>query len=120
MSNESHRRRVVGTGVDRRSSSVRRRRFVALCVLASVVVAGCDWMQFRFDSSHSGSSLDGAISSVAVPGLIAKWSGTTGGPVESSPAVVNGTVYVGSNDQKLYAFDAKTGALQWAALLGGA
>lgn len=109
-----------GRTLERRSSRVQRRRVVALCVLASVVVAGCDWMQFRFGPSHPGASGDSAISSLAVPGLIAKWSGATGGAVESSPAVVKGTVYVGSNDQKLYAFDAKTGALQWAALLGGA
>jgi outer membrane protein assembly factor BamB len=35
------------------------------------------------------------------------WTATTGGPVVSSPAVSNGVVYVGSNDNKLYAFDAR-------------
>jgi outer membrane protein assembly factor BamB len=34
------------------------------------------------------------------------WSGATGGPVASSPAVANGVVYVGSDDGKLYAFPA--------------
>ena len=33
------------------------------------------------------------------------WTATTGGSV-SAPAVVNGVVYVGSDDRKLYAFDA--------------
>src|SRR3954471_8958654 len=32
------------------------------------------------------------------------WTGTTGGPVHSSPTVSNGVVYVGSDDGKLYAF----------------
>ncbi|HEY8673711.1 MAG TPA: PQQ-binding-like beta-propeller repeat protein [Candidatus Dormibacteraeota bacterium] len=32
------------------------------------------------------------------------WTGTTGGPVDSSPAVANGVVYVGSGDGKLYAY----------------
>jgi outer membrane protein assembly factor BamB len=32
------------------------------------------------------------------------WTATTGGLVDSSPAVVNGTVYVGSGDGKVYAF----------------
>jgi outer membrane protein assembly factor BamB len=36
-----------------------------------------------------------------------QWSGSTGGAVESSPAVANGIVYVGSRDVKLYAFDAE-------------
>jgi outer membrane protein assembly factor BamB len=33
--------------------------------------------------------------------------------VESSPAVADGVVYVGSDDTNLYAFDATTGALRW-------
>jgi hypothetical protein len=32
------------------------------------------------------------------------WTGATGAPIASSPAVANGVVYVGSNDGKLYAF----------------
>jgi outer membrane protein assembly factor BamB len=34
------------------------------------------------------------------------WTATTGGDVESSPAVANGVVYVGSHDGELYAYDA--------------
>ena len=32
------------------------------------------------------------------------WTGSTGGGVDSSPAIANGMVYVGSQDGKLYAF----------------
>ena len=32
-----------------------------------------------------------------------RWSFETGGSVECSPAVVNGTVYVGSRDTQIYA-----------------
>jgi outer membrane protein assembly factor BamB len=32
------------------------------------------------------------------------WTGSTGGGVDSSPAIANGMVYVGSEDGKLYAF----------------
>ena len=32
------------------------------------------------------------------------WSYTTGGSITSTPTVVNGFVYVGSNDHNLYAF----------------
>ena len=38
-----------------------------------------------------------------------RWTHTTGGHVFSSPAVVDGTVYIGSNDNKVYALDAATG-----------
>jgi outer membrane protein assembly factor BamB len=41
------------------------------------------------------------------------WSFPTGGPVQSSPAVVNGVVYVGSNANKLYALNASNGSLLW-------
>ncbi len=47
------------------------------------------------------------------------WSSLTGGGVESSPAVANGVVYVGSNDQHIYAFNASTGALLWSHATAG-
>ena len=36
----------------------------------------------------------------------------------SSPTVVNGTVYIGSGDQHVYALDARTGALKWSFATG--
>jgi outer membrane protein assembly factor BamB len=33
--------------------------------------------------------------------------------VDTAPAVANGLVYVGSDDDSVYALDARTGALQW-------
>src|SRR5712692_6986733 len=47
------------------------------------------------------------------------WTASTGGVIESSPAVVNGVVYVGSGDSKLYAFNASTGNALWSANIGG-
>jgi eukaryotic-like serine/threonine-protein kinase len=41
------------------------------------------------------------------------WQALTGEFVFSSPAVANGLVYVGSEDQYVYAFDARTGVLEW-------
>jgi hypothetical protein len=41
------------------------------------------------------------------------WSYTTGGYVDSSPAVVGGTVYVGSLDGNVYALSANNGARIW-------
>ena len=45
---------------------------------------------------------------------------TTGGLVNSSPAIANGIVYIGSGDDKLYAFNATTGATLWTGTTGGA
>jgi outer membrane protein assembly factor BamB len=42
-----------------------------------------------------------------------KWSFETGGPVWSSPTVMDDTVYVGSLDGNLYAVDASSGDELW-------
>ena len=50
-----------------------------------------------------------------------KWKYETGGRVSSSPAIgEDGTVYVGSNDNKLYAIDGETGKKKWEYETGGA
>lgn len=41
------------------------------------------------------------------------WAVETGGTVRSSPAVVEETVYIGSNDGRLYALDMSTGEEEW-------
>jgi eukaryotic-like serine/threonine-protein kinase len=42
-----------------------------------------------------------------------KWTFTTGGPVTSSPAVVNGKLYINSGDRYVYCLDAYNGKLNW-------
>jgi len=42
-----------------------------------------------------------------------KWKFKTNGKVFSSPAIVKGVAYVGSEDSNLYAVDVSTGTLQW-------
>ena len=42
-----------------------------------------------------------------------KWQFKTGGTIVSSPAVVNGVVYIGSSDGALYAVDQKSGQQKW-------
>jgi len=68
-----------------------------------------EWAMFRHDLSRSGT----ADSSDTLPQGKLKWVFSTGAPIHSSPAVVDGTVYVGSQDSKLYALDAATGAKRW-------
>jgi outer membrane protein assembly factor BamB len=47
------------------------------------------------------------------------WKFTTGGSVVSSPTVVNGVVYVGSQDKNVYAIGALSGDLIWKYATGG-
>jgi outer membrane protein assembly factor BamB len=49
-----------------------------------------------------------------------KWQFQTRGPVKSSPVVVDGIVYVGSNDRHIYALDAETGRELWSVETRGA
>lgn len=41
------------------------------------------------------------------------WSHATGGPVASSPWAAGGSIYVGSEDGKVYALNAATGHVRW-------
>ena len=77
---------------------------LAVVTLLSLGATACDWSAFRYDAAHTGASPDMSISKDAVAGsMVANWSATTGAAIFSSPAVANGIVYVGSNDNKLYA-----------------
>ncbi len=50
---------------------------------------------------------------VSTPSVKEKWTFTTGAAITSSPVVVNGTLYFGSDDFNVYAVDAATGAQKW-------
>lgn len=41
------------------------------------------------------------------------WNCLTDSKIDSSPVVADGTVYIGSNDHRMYALDARTGRLIW-------
>ncbi len=69
-----------------------------------------DWSMFRRDLQHTGSIDSAGI----VPKGVQKWVFSAEAAIHSSPAVVDGTVYVGSQDSNLYALDADTGAERWA------
>jgi parallel beta-helix repeat protein len=66
------------------------------------------WPMFHHDLTHTGYSDSPAPNTNQT-----LWSYTTGNSVFSSPAVVDGKVYVGSMDCKVYCLDALTGAHIW-------
>jgi len=70
---------------------------------------GVDW----WPMFHHDPRLTGCSTSTAPNTNNTLWDYTTGGPVFSSPAVVDGKVYVGSNDGKIYCLNAATGASIW-------
>ncbi len=85
---------------------------LAICLLAS----GCldnnsisDKAMFHSNAAHTG------IYQAPESKLLGKlnWKFKTGGRIFSSPAVLNGMVYVGSEDSSLYAVSVDSGALIW-------
>lgn len=67
------------------------------------------WPTFRHDLIHTSSSTSTAPLTNQV-----LWNYTTGDSVAySSPAILNGVVYVGSNDHYVYALNAATGTYIW-------
>ena len=73
------------------------------------------WPMFRREQNLSGASNSSVSTSLK---LI--WKFKAGGPVTSSPAVVDGQVIFGSNDGKVYAISAGNGKLNWIFATGGA
>jgi len=67
-----------------------------------------EWPMFRHDLNHTGYS-----TSPAPDTNNTIWIYETESSFESSPAVVNGKVYVGSLDSNVYCLDAETGTYIW-------
>ena len=65
------------------------------------------WPMFRHDAARSSIGNEGPSN------LNLAWSYKTNGAVMSSPSVVNGIVYAGSQDMNVYAVDAWSGELVW-------
>ncbi|MEW5759566.1 MAG: PQQ-binding-like beta-propeller repeat protein [Candidatus Thermoplasmatota archaeon] len=67
-----------------------------------------DWSFFHHDVRHPGFSPSKTPNNDNLA-----WSKYLGAPVSSSPAVVNGTVYVGTNNGGIYALNAKAYSVPW-------
>lgn len=78
------------------------------------VVVETEWPEFRGNPSLTGV----APGELSVP-LRLQWSFKTGGPVQSSPVVAGGRVFIGSDDGHVYALDLNSGAKIWAFKTGG-
>ena len=87
----------------------------SLPVVPAVPTGPEDWPMFMYDLHFSGRSPDLTLK----PPLELLWKYKTGGPIQASPVVANGTVYVASTDHRLYALDAKQWGLKWSFKAGG-
>lgn len=78
------------------------------------------WVMFGDGPFHTHfNQYENVINTTNVANLVQDWSYQTGNSIISSPAVANGLIYIGSDDHKLYALNATTGALVWSYTTGG-
>jgi outer membrane protein assembly factor BamB len=91
-------------------SRIRRlfRQFLLVCLSCTLAFAQ-DAPMFRSNLAHSG--IYAAAGGPRLNGV--KWTFRTHGEVFSWPAIVAGTVYIGSNDGDFYAIDQETGLQKW-------
>lgn len=69
---------------------------------------GSDWPMYQRTPANTGS-----IAASGPEELSTAWEFDAGDGFISSPSVVDGTVYVGSNDGRIYAIDAAEGTKRW-------
>ena len=86
---------------------------VLVCAVPTVWAEGLtatshDWPMFR-----GGSLLTGVAKSDVPDKPVVRWTFECGEAITSSAAIVDGTVYVGSEDAGLFAIDLATGKLRW-------
>ena len=83
-----------------------------------------DWTSAGFDATRGGWNVfENLVDSTNVSTLTEGWSAATGNAGHTSPAVAGGSVYVGSENGKLYAFNANCSANcspRWTGTTGGA
>ncbi len=96
-------------------------KYVLTCFIIYILFTGCQTnseipAMFHKDAYHTG-----AYQSTNYPFFgDLKWKFKTNGKVFSSPAVMDGIAYIGSEDSNLYAIDITNGQLKWKFLTGGA
>jgi len=89
-------------------------------LVGAAQAAPSEWYDYRHDEQRSGDQRHASALSnpTKVQSLAVKWwfpaqGNPAVGSFKASPVVVDDTVYVGSQDGRFYALDAKTGTLKW-------
>lgn len=72
------------------------------------------WPRFRLNGSGNN-----AYGHTEIQTPVVQWKYTTGDIIESSPAVVDGVVYVGGHANRMHAINQETGELLWKFDVGG-
>ena len=72
------------------------------------------WSKFHADTQNTGVGAGAGVTGIL------KWQFKTGGSILPSPAIgADGTIYIGSDDDYVYALDGQSGTLKWQFKTGG-
>jgi outer membrane protein assembly factor BamB len=83
--------------------------FLTFALAAVTSFTSQDWSMYRHDPGHTGYT---TAAGPTAPNVLWNFS-TSGTPVDSSPAVVDGKLYVGSENGNIYCLDVQTGRQIW-------
>ncbi len=73
-----------------------------------------NWGDFGFDNAHHRQNIyENTVGTANVANLKLKWTATTASQLQASPVYANGTVYMGTYNGMLNAYDSTTGSLKW-------
>ena len=82
--------------------------------LSAGLTIDTSWGDFGFNLAHNRlNPYENTVGTSNVANLTLKWSASTASKLQSSPIYANGTVYMGTFDGRLNAYDATTGHLKW-------
>ncbi len=111
--------RGLVVALDARTGQVRWKKPYHACIAASPTVAHrVVYVAMMNPCSEPHDSEPGLVVALAARTGRERWRFKMGA-TESSPVVVDGVLYVGSRDDKLYALDARTGRERWSFTAGG-
>ncbi|MEN6611015.1 MAG: PKD domain-containing protein [Methanoregulaceae archaeon] len=88
-------------------------RLAILAILVVSLICGALVSAESTVNESTGTTLQPTDASMSPVRGHAVWTYTTGSAVSSSPAIIGGIVYVGSEDGNLYAINADSGTLVW-------
>jgi outer membrane protein assembly factor BamB len=81
------------------------------CLAVTLLAAGAAFSQSTFHGNVARTGVYAKAGPTTLRGV--KWAFPAGGAIVTSPAVVDGVVYIGSLDGHLYAIDQDTGKEKW-------
>lgn len=91
---------------------MKRKKHISILILLYIVVHICiadDWSAFRGNMRRTGCTQE----EVGIPSQSSLWTIQLDGSIASSPAVVDGKLFIGANDSTFYCIQASDGTVLW-------